>query len=171
MSCHSHLKLSSSNWLSSVVVTSTNPIKATHVDCNLLLSIYIIQVLKIFLPDLSHFVLPLYQPPISIILMFFLLQLLPFLILHYSLPFKTFPISVHIFIHLPSKLFIYFIFALIYTPFNLSLLLSVFFHTFLFCLFIASCQHILLSSLLFPNCSFYLTIPPHTLWALYPNSH
>ena len=64
---HSHLNLSSSNWLCSEAVTSPNPIKTIHVDCNLFMNIYIIQIFKILLPDLSHFVLPLYQPPISIL--------------------------------------------------------------------------------------------------------
>ena len=38
-----------SNRLSSEIVASLKPIKATHVDCNLFLSIYIINILKIIL--------------------------------------------------------------------------------------------------------------------------
>ena len=73
----------------------------------------------------------------------------PFLLL------KQFPISMYILIHLPSKLFIYFRFALIYTPFNLSLLFSVLFYISLFWSFPRS--------LLPPNYGFYLFLPSHTL--------
>ena len=65
---HSHLNFSSSNWLSSEVVTSSNSFKATHVDCKLFLSIYIIQIFKILLPNPSHLILSLCLPPISILL-------------------------------------------------------------------------------------------------------
>ena len=37
---------------------------------------------------------------------------------------KQFPVSIYIVIHLPTKLFIYLLSALIYTPFNLSVLFS-----------------------------------------------
>ena len=89
----------------------------------------------------------------------------PFLLSHYSPPFKT--IS-YFHSHPNSSSFqtIHFLFALIYSPFNLSLLFSLRFHTSFFCLFIASCQH-----LLSPNYSFYLVIPPHTLWVLSSNFH
>ena len=53
--------------------------------------------------------------------------------------------------HLPSKLFIYFLRAFIYKPFNISLLLSVRFHTYLLCIFITTSQHPLPSSRLSPN--------------------
>ena len=62
-----------------------------------------------------------------------------------------------------SKLFIYFHFALRYTHFNLSLFFSVNTNTYLFCLFISSCQRLLPSSLLTPNRIFYLIILPQTL--------
>ena len=120
---HSHLNLSSSNWLSSEVVTSLNPIKATHVDCNLFQSIYILQIFKNTpsrsfalhtppLPTSNFHPLFCHNPPPS---SFHITHLLP----------KQFPISIHIIFHLPSKLLIYCLFAVIYTLFNLSLLLCV----------------------------------------------
>ena len=99
-------------------------------DCNLFLSIYIIQFLKIILPNPSHFILSLCQTSISILYSAATLHLSCFRITH-PLP-KQFPVSIHILIHLPSKFFIYFFFALIYTPFNLSPFFSERFHTSLF---------------------------------------
>ena len=64
---HSHLYFSPSNLLSSEVVTSLNTIETTHIDCVLLLSFYIIKILKIILPDPSYFILSQCQPPISIL--------------------------------------------------------------------------------------------------------
>ena len=113
-----------------------------------------------------HFILSLCQPPIYIFYSAATLQLPSFRITHLLL--KQFPISIHILFHLPSKLFIYFLFALIYIPFNISLLFFVRFHTSFFCLFVARCQHFLSSSLFSLNCSFYLSVSPqlslsHTL--------
>ena len=65
---------------------------------------------------------------------FILLQLSSFCITH-LLP-NQFLTSIHILIHLPSKLLIYFLFALVYTPFNLSLFFFVCFLKSFFCLFI-----------------------------------
>ena len=124
------------------------------------------QIFKILFPNLSHFFLSLCQPPISILYSTATLHLSSFCIT-YLLP-KQFPISIHILIHLPSKLFIYFLFALIYTPFNP--LFFVHFHTLFFCLFIASYQHLLPSNLLFLSSSFYLIIPPQYFGSFTPLS-
>ena len=80
--------------------------------------------------------LSLCQPPISIFYSAATFHMSSFRIT--NLLSEQFPISIHILIHLPSKLFIYFLFVLIYTPFNLSLLFSVRFHTSFFCPDIAS---------------------------------
>ena len=107
-----------------------NSIKATHVDCNIFLSIYIIQVYKIIFPNPSHFMLSLCQPPISILYSAATLQLSYFHITH-LLP-KQFPIF-HSHPHSSSFQTVHLLyFALIYTPFNLSFLFYVRLHTSLF---------------------------------------
>ena len=73
-------------------------------ECKLLLSICIIQIFKVRLSNPSHFILSFFQPPISIFYSAATLHL-SFRITH--LLQKKFPISIHIFIYLPSKLFIY----------------------------------------------------------------
>ena len=57
---------SSPNQLSSKLVVFLNPIKVTHVNCNLSLGIYILKILKILLPNPLYFNLFYCQPPISI---------------------------------------------------------------------------------------------------------
>ena len=108
---------------------------------------------------------PMCQPPISMLYSTTTLHLSSFRITHFLL--KQFPVFIHIHIHLPSKLFIYFLFTLIYTPFNLSLLLSVRFHTSFLCFFIASCQHLLPIILHSSNCSFISSFY-HTLFGFFP---
>ena len=69
---HSYHNLSFLSWVSSTEIASLNPIKATHVDCNLFLGIYIIKLLKILLPNPSHFNLPSANLPFpSLILLYF----------------------------------------------------------------------------------------------------
>ena len=69
--------LSSSYWISSKTDTFPNPMY-----CNLFLSIYIIQIFKIILPDPSHFIPSLCQPPISILYSAATLHLSSFHITH-----------------------------------------------------------------------------------------
>ena len=137
---HSHINLRCSSWLSSEVVFFHNPIKVTHVDCNLFLGICIIQIFSMFFPDPSQFILSRCQPPISSFFSAATLHIYSFCITH-LLP-KQFPILIHILIHLRSKLFVYFLFASIHhSGYNrLSTM-----HTSFFCLFIASCQHLLIT--------------------------
>ena len=100
---HSYLNLNSPNWLSSEVVSSPNPIKATHVDCNLFLDIYIIQVHKILILNTSNFNLFQRQPSISILYSAATFHLFYICITHPLS--KQFYISIHILIHLPSFIF------------------------------------------------------------------
>ena len=124
----------------------------------------IINKFKTLLPDLSHFVLPLCQPPISILYSAAFFHLSIF----YPLP-KWFPISIHILIHLPPNLFIYFLFDPIHSPFNLSLLFSVCLHT-------SSAFSLLYAITSFQAGSFILTAAfislfhHHTLLVFSPNS-
>ena len=133
---HSYLNLISPNWLSFEVFASLNPIKVKHADCNLLMGIYIIQEFKILLPNSSHFNLSQCQSPICILYFAATIYLSSIRITH-LLP-KQFPISIFILIHLPSKLFICSLFALNYTPFNLSLFFFVSFYSSFYCNFISS---------------------------------
>ena len=151
----SYLSLSSSNRLSSEVVASPNPIKATHLDCNPFLGICLIKILKVsLLPNPSHFNLFQCQLPISILYS---------TAIHISLPFLHSPYLP------PSKLFMnpLLLLALIYTPF--SFLCN--FQTSFFCFFISSSQHFLPSSLLSLNRSFYLIVPLPSLFIPSSYSH
>ena len=74
---------------------------------------------------------------------------------------EQFPISIHILIHLPSKLFLDFLSTFINARFNLSLLIFVGFQTPFLCIFISSYQHPFLSTLLSLSGSFYLIVPAH----------
>ena len=124
---HSYLNLRSPDRLSSEVVAFSNLIKATHVNCNLFLGIFIIKVLKILLPSPSHFNLSQCQPPISLLYSVATLGLSSINLTH--LLQKRFPISIHTLIHFPSKLFLDLLLALIYTPFNFSLFFFIDFQT------------------------------------------
>ena len=71
---HSYLNPHSPNQLSSEVVASPGPISATHVDWNLFLGVYIIGILKILLPNPSHFKFFQCLPPISVLYFAAILQ-------------------------------------------------------------------------------------------------
>ena len=133
------------------------------------MSIYFIQIFKVLLPNPLDFILSQCQPPISILYFSETLYLPSFCITHF-LP-KIFPISIHILIHIPSKLFINFLFVLIYASFNLTLFYFVSFHTSFFCLFIASYQHLLPSIFLSYKHNFYLMVLAHTFCTLSHHSH
>ena len=155
---HSHLNLSSSNRLSSEVITSLNPIKATHVSTLYRSSKYSLQSLHTSSSPCANYRFP----------SFILLQLStlpPFTLLTSFQNNFLFPFTSS-FIFLTVQL-LSFCFD-IYTPLNLSLFFFVSFHTSFFCLFIASCQHLLPSNLLSTNYSFYFVILPQILWVLSP---
>ena len=114
---HSYLNLSS----------LPNPIKSTtYVDCNLFLDIYYKDPQNS--PSKSSALQPL-PVPTAHFHPLLCCNTPSFLHLPYSPPSKTIPISIHILTHLPSQLFIYLLFALIHTPFNLSFFFFVGFHT------------------------------------------
>ena len=139
-------------------------------DCNLFLGTYIIKILKTILSNPPHFNLSLCQSPISILYCAAALHLSSIHFTHF-LP-KQFPISIQILIHLPSKLFVNLLFALIYTPFNLSL----FFFSLKISIHLSFAASSIAPNTFQPaffslNCSFHLLISPHFLRVLYPYTY
>ena len=93
---HSYFNLRSPNWLSSEVVTSPNPINATTLDCNLILDTYIIEIFKILFSNPSYF--NLFQWTTSYFHLLFCCNS------HLTYLPKKCPTSIHILIHILSKL-------------------------------------------------------------------